>query len=133
MGANIARAMQNKHDRMRLLSEEVCYHIKTQLSFYVMDSRLSSNCTRNIHRPSSPDREVNRKENTVEKITKRRQNRKFTHVNIKILAKFYSITYCFAAKKIRIFRARFVAFPLVEFPKICWTVKHIFAPPSACS
>ena len=29
-----------------------------------MESRVSSNCTRNIHRPSTPEKEVNRKENT---------------------------------------------------------------------
>ena len=37
-----------------------------------MESRVSSNCTCNIHRPSNPEKEVNRKENTVGKIAKRR-------------------------------------------------------------
>ena len=38
-----------------------------------MESRVSSNCTRNIHRPSTPEKEVNWKENTAGKIAKRRQ------------------------------------------------------------
>ena len=57
-----------------------------------MESWVSSNCTRNIHWPSRPEREVNRKENTVGKIAKRRQIRKSTHALIPILAKFNSIT-----------------------------------------
>ena len=36
-----------------------------------MKSRVSSNRTRNIHRPSTPEKEVNRKENTVGKATDR--------------------------------------------------------------
>ena len=56
-----------------------------------------------------------------------RQIRKFTHTQIQILARFYSITWCFTTKKIGISRARFIAFPSVEFPMICWTVKHICA------
>ena len=36
-----------------------------------MESRVSSNCTRNINRPSPPEKEVNRKENTVGKIAKK--------------------------------------------------------------
>ena len=31
----------------------------TQFSFYVMESRVSRKCTRNIHRPSTPGKEVN--------------------------------------------------------------------------
>ena len=57
-----------------------------------MESTVSSNYTRNIHRPSTPEKEVNRKENTVDKITKGRQIRKSTHAQMPILAKFYSIT-----------------------------------------
>ena len=38
-----------------------------------MESWVSSNCTRNIFRPSTPEKEVNREENTVGKITNRRQ------------------------------------------------------------
>ena len=47
-----------------------------------MEFRVSNNCTRNIYKHSTPEKEVNRKENTVGKIVKRRQ----------VLAKFYSIT-----------------------------------------
>ena len=42
-------------------------------SFHVMESRASSNCTRNIYRPSTAEKEVNRKENTVGKTATRRQ------------------------------------------------------------
>ena len=38
-----------------------------------MESRVSSYCTRNIHRPSTPEKEVKRKENIVGLIAKRRQ------------------------------------------------------------
>ena len=38
-----------------------------------MESRVSSNCTRNIHGPSAPEKEVNRNEDTPGKIAKRRQ------------------------------------------------------------
>ena len=68
----------------------------TQFSFYVMESRVSRNCTRNIPRPSTPGKEVNWNENTVGTIAKRRQLprriRKFTLTQIFILVKFYSIT-----------------------------------------
>ena len=105
--------------------------VKKQLkSFYVMDSRVSSNCTRNIYRRSTPEEEVNRKEDTLGKIAKRRQIATNSNVyasQIQILARFYSITCGFMTKKIGIFRARFIAFPSVEFPKIYWTVKHICA------
>ena len=65
-------------------------------SFDVMESRICSNCTRYVHRPSTPGKEVNGTENTVRKIAKRRQIprhiRKFTLAQILILVKFYSIT-----------------------------------------
>ena len=38
----------------------------------------------------------------------------------------------FCDRKTGIFRARFVAFPSVEFAKICWTVKYICALLSSC-
>ena len=38
-----------------------------------MESWVSSNCTRNIYRPSTPEKEVNREENTLGKINNRRQ------------------------------------------------------------
>ena len=66
--------MQNKHGGS--IRSHDCYLKKTvknsliQYSFYVMDSRVSSNCTRNIHRLATPEKEVNRKENTVGKISK---------------------------------------------------------------
>ena len=74
-----------------------------------METKVSRNCTLNIHRSSTPGKEANQKENTAGKIAKRRQIRKFTHAQIQI------------------FRARFIASPSVEFPKICWTV-NIFVP-----
>ena len=56
-----------------------------------MKSRVSSNCPHNIHKPSTPEIEVNPKENTVGKIAKRRQILRSTHAQIPILAKIYSV------------------------------------------
>ena len=56
-----------------------------------MEARVSSNCTSNIHKPSTPEKEINPKKKTVRKIAKRRQIRKSTHAQIPILAKIYSI------------------------------------------
>ena len=66
--------MQNKHGGS--IRSHDCYlkrcvkNSLTQYSFYVMESGVSSNCTRNINRLSTPEKEVNRKENTVGKISK---------------------------------------------------------------
>ena len=46
----------------------MCY--KQFKSFYLMESWVSSNCTRNIYRPSTPEKEVNRNENTLGKTVK---------------------------------------------------------------
>ena len=66
--------MQNKHGgSIRSHDSHLKRYVKnslTQPSFYVMESRVSSNCTRNIHRPSAPEKEVNWKENTAGKIAK---------------------------------------------------------------
>ena len=70
--------------------------VKKQLkSFYVMESRVSSNCNRNIYRHFTPEEEVNRKEDTLGKIAKGRQIATDSNVyasQIQILARFYSIT-----------------------------------------
>ena len=78
-----------------------------------------------FHLPSMPKKEANWKENTVGKISKRWLFQKASHTLVLILEKFYSITLCFATKKIRIFHTRFIAFPSAEFPKICWTIVKI--------
>ena len=74
--------MQNKHGGS--IRSHDCYlkrcvkNSLTQYSFlYVMESRVSSNCTRNIHWPPTAEKEVNRKGNTLWKIAKRRQSIKF--------------------------------------------------------
>ena len=75
--------MQNKHGGS--IRSHDCYlkrcvkNSLTQYSFlYVMESRFSSNCIQyNIHRPSTAEKEVNRKGNTLWKIAKRRQSLKF--------------------------------------------------------
>ena len=60
--------MQNKHDSS--IRSHDCYlkrcvkSSSTKYSFYEMESRISSNCTRNISKPFTPEYEVNRKENT---------------------------------------------------------------------
>ena len=104
--------MQNKHGgSIRLLNCYLKRRVKnslTQYSFYVKESKLSSRCTRNIHRPSRPEKEANRKENTVQKITKRRhmtrQIRKFTLHYVMLWN-----------KENRDLRARFIVFLLVDF------------------
>ena len=49
------------------------------------------------------------------------------------LGKFlFHYIYCFVTKKIWIFQVKFIIFPSVEFPKICWTIEHICVLPSAC-
>ena len=40
-----------------------------------MESWVSSNCTRYIYRPSTPEKEVNRKENTIGKTVKQATDR----------------------------------------------------------
>ena len=60
-----------------------------------------------------------------------RQVRKFTSAQID-LGKVLFDYVMFCDRKTGIFRARFVAFPSVEFPKICWTVKYICALLSSC-
>ena len=62
--------MAARYDRTIVIWKGV---LKQLDSIYVMESRVSSNCTRNIHGPSAPEKEVNRKENTPEKIAKRGQ------------------------------------------------------------
>ena len=62
--------MAARYDRTIVIWKGV---LKQLDSIYVMESRVSSNCTRNIHGPSAPEKEVNRKEDTPEKIAKRRQ------------------------------------------------------------
>ena len=44
---------------------------------------------------------------------------------------FHYVMFC-KKKKTGIFQVKFITFPSVEFPKICWTVKHICVLPSAC-
>ena len=74
-----------------------------------MESRVSGNCTRNIHSPPTPEKEVNRKENIAERLP---EGDRLESVCM--------------TKKIGIFRARFIGFPSMEFPMIYCTVKDIF-------
>ena len=60
-----------------------------------------------------------------------RQVRKFTSAQIDLGEVLFDYV-MFCDRKTGIFRARFVAFPSVEFPKICWTVKYICALLSSC-
>ena len=66
--------MKNKHDSS--IQSHDCYlkrcfkNSLTQYSFYVMEARVSSNCTRDIHR-TTPEKEINQKENSVGKIAQR--------------------------------------------------------------
>ena len=83
---NMSVDMKNKYGGS--IRSHDCYlkwcikNSSTQYSFYVMESGVSRNCFRNIHRPSTLEKEVNRKGNTVGKIDRRRKIRKFTHAQI---------------------------------------------------
>ena len=83
---NMSVDMKNKYGGS--IRSHDCYlkwcikNSSTQYSFYVMESGVSRNCFRNIHRPSTLEKEVNRKGNTVGKIARRRKIRKFTHAQI---------------------------------------------------
>ena len=74
-------------------------------------SKISSNCTPNINRPSTLEEVVNRKENIVGWIVKRRQIRKFTHALGEVL--FHYVIFCnkenrhFSSKIYRVFSAEF--------------------------
>ena len=75
--------MQNK--QVGSVQSQDCYlkrRVKnslTQYSFYVMEYRVSSNHTHNILRPSTPEKKVSQKVNTVGKIAKRQQIRNSMH------------------------------------------------------
>ena len=68
--------MQNKHggsirphdcDLKRCVKNSLI-----QYGIYVMEFKVCSNHTRNIHRPSTSEKEVKKSKNTVGKIAKRR-------------------------------------------------------------
>ena len=61
----------------------------------MIESRVSSNCTRNIHSPPTPEKEVNRKENIAGKIARRRQIGKYMHdkENRDLSSKIYRVSF----------------------------------------
>ena len=126
LGTNKAQAMQKLYGGTKRSHD--CYlercvkNSLTQYSFYVMESRVSSDCTHNIHRPSTPEKEVNRKENTVGKNCQKATDSKVNTCSDIDLGQvlFHYVIFC--DKEIRIFPARCIAFPSVEFHRICWTL-----------
>ena len=100
-----------RYDRTIFIRKGVLKQLNT-ISFYVMESRASSYCTRNIHRPFTPEKEVNRKENTVGKIAKRRQIRKSTRAQIPILAKLLVHYVVFCGKENRDLSSKIYRVPL---------------------
>ena len=72
-----------------------------------MESWFSSNCTRNIHRPSKPEKEVNRKENTLGNIAKKAKVYSCSDIDLGEVL-FHYVMFC--DKEIAIFRVRFIAF-----------------------
>ena len=84
-------------------------------------SKISSNCIRNINRPSTLEEVVNRKENIVGWIVKRRQIRKFTHALGEVL--FHYVIFCnkenrhFSSK---IYRVSFGGISLGLLDRACW-------------
>ena len=76
----------------------------TQYSFYVMESRVSSNCTHNIHRPSMPEEEVNRKENIEGKDCQKVTDLKFyTCSDTDLDEVLFHCVILYATEKVRIF------------------------------
>ena len=65
---NMQTNMTARCNRPGVMNNLVKHNTK---SFYVVESRAYSHCKRNIVRPSTPEKEANRKENTVGKIAKR--------------------------------------------------------------
>ena len=91
-----------------------------------MEAKVSGNCIRNIHKPCAPDKEINQKGNTVGKIAKGQQIRVYASLDTDLgEVSFHYV--CFKTKEIAIFQVRFIAFPSMEFPKVCWTLT-IFLP-----
>lgn len=88
--------MRNKHIRSMWLHD--CYLRCVKNSFYVMESRISSNCTWNIHRPSLPEKGQLKRKHPW-KDCQKATNSKSMHAQILILAKFYSIMKCLWKKK----------------------------------
>ena len=64
--------MQNRHGCSIVIWKGVLKQSDT-IQFLCEWILISSKCTRNIHWPSTPETEVNRKDNNVRKISKRRQ------------------------------------------------------------
>ena len=105
----------------------------TQYSLYVMESRASSSCTRNIHRPSISEKEVNEKKTPWERLLKGYRFESLRTLRYRSWRSSIPLRNVLRErKKIEIFRARSITFPLVKFLKICWIVKYICALPSAC-
>ena len=123
--------MQNKHGGS--IRSGHC-HLKrcvkntlTLYSFYVIKSRVSRNFYRNIHKPSTPEKEVNRKENTVGKIAKRLQIRKYVYAcldtNLNEVLSHY-VMFCDKENRVlssKIYRVSFVGIPNANY--------HSRAPP----
>ena len=82
MERDLSVNMQNKYGMQTKHGRRCVKNNLTQYSIYILESRVSSKYNRNIHRPSTPEKEVNQKENTVGKIAKRRQIRKSTHARL---------------------------------------------------
>ena len=87
--------MQNKHGGS-IRSHDCYLNYSCAKNNYVMESWVSSNCTRNIHGPCTPEKEVNRKENTMGKIAKRQQIAKvnaFLDIDVSEVLIHY-VTFC---------------------------------------
>ena len=134
ISVNLQTNVAARYDRTVVIWKGVLKTVSHNTVFYLMESRVSNKCTRNIYRPFTPEKEVNRKENTLGKIAKRRQtatdSKVYAYVDIELGEVLFRFV-IFCDKENRNL-ARFIAFPSAEFPKIYWTVKHIYALPSVC-
>ena len=129
---NMQTNMTARCNRPGVMNNLVKHNTK---SFYVVESRAYSHWKRNIVRPSTPEKEANRKENTVGKIAKRWQIATDWKVYVCLDIDLGEVLFHYAVfcdKENRDFSNNVIAFRSVEFPKFFWTVKHICALFSAC-
>ena len=129
---NMQTNMTARCNRPGVMNNLVKHNTK---SFYVVESRAYSHWKRNIFRPSTPEKEANRKENTVGKIAKRWQIATDWKVYACLDIDLGEVLFHYAVfcdKENRDLSNNVIAFRSVEFPKFFWTVKHICALFSAC-
>ena len=104
----------------------------TQYSLYVMESRASSSCTVIFIGLLHLKKRSNEKKTPWERLLKGYRFESLRTLRYRSWRSSIPLRNVLRERKIEIFRARSIAFPLMKFPKNCWTIKYICALPSAC-